>query len=106
MDLAVDYASIFHSAGHPYLLLAPDLRILDANCAYLNATMTVQEALVGRHMFEAFPDNPDDPAADGAANLGASLERVLSRRLPDAMPLQRYDIRRPDEVFEERVWTR
>jgi len=43
-----------------------------------------------------FPDNPDDPAASGAANLRASLERVLATRAPDTMAVQKYDIRRPD----------
>lgn len=101
---ALDYGAVFAATRHAYLLLSPDLRIIDANRAYLSATMTDREALAGRHMFDAFPDNPSDPAADGTRNLGASLERVLATRTPDAMALQRYDIRRPDGTFEERCW--
>ena len=68
--------------------------------------MRQRDELIGRHVFEAVPDNPDDPTADGAAKLRASLERVRDRGEPDAMPVQRYDIRvqgrgRP----EERLWT-
>ena len=68
--------------------------------------MRQRDELIGRHVFEAFPDNPDDPTADGAAKLRASLERVRDRGEPDAMPVQRYDIPvqgrgRP----EERLWT-
>ena len=32
-----------------------------------------------RHLFEIFPDNPEDPAADGVRNLRASLERIQER---------------------------
>jgi len=56
-------------------------------------------------MFEAFPDNPDDPQATGVHNLRASLERVLATRAPDTMPVQKYDIPRPDGSFEERYWS-
>jgi two-component system CheB/CheR fusion protein len=55
-------------------------------------------------MFDAFPDNPDDPAADGESALRASLERVLASRRFDLMDVQKYDIARPDGTFEERWW--
>src|SRR6185503_9651367 len=51
------------------------------------------------------PDNPGDPNASGVQNLRASLERVLAQRTPDAMAVQKYDIRRPDGGFEERYWS-
>jgi hypothetical protein len=40
------------------------LSILDASEAYTQATMTRRADLIGRKLFEAFPDNPADPAAD------------------------------------------
>src|SRR5213075_3176499 len=55
-----------------------------------------------------FPDNPDDPAATGTANLRASLARVLELRKPDAMAVQKYDIRKPESEgseFEVRFWS-
>jgi hypothetical protein len=48
------------------------------NDAYLRATMTVRDEILGRHILDVFPDNPDDPGATGVRNLGASLERVLN----------------------------
>jgi hypothetical protein len=36
--------------------------------AYLNATLTLRDEIVGRYIFDAFPDNPDDPST----RLGAS----------------------------------
>jgi len=68
--------------------------------------MTEREGLIGRKMFDAFPDNPEDPAATGVARLRASFERVLATGRPDAMVIQKYDIRRPgrEDEFEERWW--
>jgi PAS domain S-box-containing protein len=103
-----DYERVFNSAPGNYLLLAPDLTIVGVTDAYLRATMTVRDEILGRHLFEVFPDNPEDPAADGVRNLRASLQRVLEQRRPDRMPLQKYDIRRPQSEgggFEERYWS-
>ncbi len=89
-------------------MLAPDLTIVAVSDAYLHATMTRRETVVGRPLFEVFLDNPDDPFATWVANLRASLARVLSLRRPDAMVVQKYDIRRPEAEgggFEERHWS-
>ncbi len=94
----------FEATPHPYLLLLPDLRIAGANDRYLKVTMTQRTEIVGRGLFEVFPDNPDNPNADGVSKLGASLARVLDGGRTDGMALRRYDIRRPDGVFEERWW--
>ena len=102
-----DFRRLFESAPGSYLVLAPDLTIVAASDAYLRATMTTRDAILGRALFDVFPDNPDDPAATGVGNLRASLERVLASRAPDAMAVQKYDIRRPeaDGGFEERFWS-
>ncbi len=89
-----------------YLVLRPDLRIVAASDAYLAATLTKRDDIIGRSLFEVFPDNPDDPKADGVRNLKASLDRVLRGRVSDAMEIQKYDIRRPDGGgFEVRYWS-
>ena len=107
MAAQVDHAALFAATPSPYLVLGPDLMIVDVNRAYLEATGRTREDLVGQHIFQAFPDNPGDPDADGVRNLNASLHRVLATRSPDTMALQRYDIPvmgRPG-VFEERWWS-
>ncbi|WP_213001188.1 ATP-binding protein [Winogradskya consettensis] len=91
-----------------YMVLDPQLRIQAATDAYLNATMTEREKVIGRHIFAVFPDNPDDPDATGTTNLRASLERVIATRLPDAMAVQQYDVERPAEAgggFDTRYWS-
>jgi len=103
-----DFRLLFQSAPGCYLVLRPDLTIVAASDAYLRATMTGRDDIVGRGLFDAFPDNPDDPGATGARNLRASLDRVLAGKRRDTMAVQKYDIRRPEAEgggFEERHWS-
>jgi signal transduction histidine kinase len=103
-----DFKTLFESAPGLYLALTPDLKIVAVSDAYLRATMTKRDEILGRGLFDVFPDNPDDPEATGTRNLAASLNRVLEKKVPDVMPIQKYDIRRPlDEggAFEERYWS-
>jgi signal transduction histidine kinase/DNA-binding response OmpR family regulator len=105
---AIDFRLLFESAPGLYLVLTPSLEIIAASDAYLRATMTRRENLLGKHVFEAFPDNPDDPAASGVRKLHESLQSVLETREPDTMAVQKYDIRRPEShgsEFEERFWS-
>lgn len=98
------YRQLYEAQPTAHLVLAPDLTIEEASAAYLAATMTRRQELVGKGIFEAFPDNPADPTATGVRNLRASLDRVLKNRAPDRMPVQKYDIRRPNGEFEVRWW--
>ncbi|WP_222193862.1 SpoIIE family protein phosphatase [Modestobacter italicus] len=100
-----DFARVFDVAPTPFLLLTPDLVIVHANRARLAATATTLEQNVGRHLFDLFPMNPDDPAADGLVNLAATLAEARDTRRPVVMPIQRYDIRMPDGSYEERFWS-
>jgi len=103
-----DFRALFESAPALYLVLTPDFRIVAVSDPYLNATMTARQDILGRGIFDVFPDNPKDPGATGVRNLRASLERVRQFAQPDAMAVQKYDIRRPASEgggFEERYWS-
>jgi signal transduction histidine kinase len=67
--------------------------------------MTTREGIVGRGIFEVFPDNPVDVAADGVSNLRASLTSARENAEPHTMAIQKYDVRRPDGTFEVRYWS-
>ena len=103
-----DFQALFQSAPGLYLVLTPDLNIVEVSDAYLRATMTQREEILGRGIFDVFPDNPDDPSATGVRNLRASLLRVIQDKTPDTMAVQKYDIRKPESEgggFEERFWS-
>ena len=104
----VDFRVLFESLPEKYLVIDHSLIIVAVSDAYLRATLTERRALVGRPLFEVFPDNPDDPTTEGARNLKASLTRVLRERTRDTMPVQKYDIPLPEATgggFEERFWS-
>ncbi|CAM5607766.1 hypothetical protein SAVIM40S_00239 [Streptomyces avidinii] len=76
----IDYQAVFQALPGAVALLTPDLVYLDANESFLSASGRTREQLVGRYLFDVFPDNPTDPAANGMRNLRASLERVKATR--------------------------
>src|SRR6202008_2909921 len=107
-EATLTFRALFESAPGLYLVLTPDLRIVAVSDAYLRATMTKRDQILGRGLFEVFPDNPDDPDATGVSNLRASLDRVIRSKVQDAMAVQKYDIQRPSAEgggFEERYWS-
>ena len=104
----LDFQLLFEESPDVLLVLLPDsprFTQVAATRARLAVTQTTREQTIGHGLFELFPDNPDDPAATGARNLRASLERVLTTRAPDTMAVQKYDIRGPDGTFEVQYWS-
>lgn len=104
----IDFKLLFESAPGLYLVLDIDFNIIAASNNYLQATMVTREQIIGKNIFEAFPENPEDPHANGASNLSNSLNRVLKNKTHDTMAIQKYDIRRPTEQgggYEERYWS-
>jgi PAS domain S-box-containing protein len=104
-QMHLHFRALFESLPGLYLVLTPDFKIVAVSDAYLAATFTQREAIVGCGLFEVFPDNPDDPQATGESNLRDSLNRVMKTGRADTMPIQRYDVRCPDGTFEERHWS-
>ncbi len=99
-----DFKALFEAAPGLYLILQPNLTIQAVSNEYLAATMTSRSDILGKKLFDVFPDNPNDPAADGVSKLRESLTAVLKSKKPQVMPTQKYDIRRADGTFEERFW--
>ena len=102
----VDHAEVFRQLPVPVLLLTPDFEIAEMNLAYLRVAGRTREELLGRNVFDAFPDNPQDPAATGVRNLSESLRRVLATGEPDTVAFQQYDVEVPDNpgTFAPRYW--
>lgn len=106
MPVSSPLLSVFTALPGAYLLLSPALVVEAASEAYLAATLLTREELVGRPVFDVFPDNPDAPEAHSQRNLRASFAQVLATGQPHELPCQRYDV--PDPAapgqFVERYW--
>jgi len=105
MDLT-QHLQALETVPDSYLVVSPEFIILSVSNAYLANTLAPREQVVGRYIFDAFPDNPAVPEANAVRNLRASLEQVLATGQPHQMPLQHYDV--PDRErpghFVERYW--
>jgi len=100
------YKRLFRATPGKILILLPEnFEIVAVTEDYLKATNTHEKDLLGKTIFDVFPDNPQEIMADGVQNLRASLQRVRSLKTADTMGLQRYPIRLPDGRFEERFWS-
>jgi hypothetical protein len=100
----VDFAAVFRQSDNLQLLLEPGLVILAVTDSYARATNIDPEAVIGKHLFEVFPDNPDYPHADGVENLRTSLFTAMRTKRAHRMPVQKYDIPCAGGGFEERFW--
>jgi PAS domain S-box-containing protein len=103
-----DYRALFRASPYPYLVMAPDLTIIGASGAYLRSVRRTEEDIVGRYVFEAFPENPDDPDATDVSEVKESLLRALAKGEPDTTAFVRYAV--PVETpqgrkFEEKYWS-
>jgi PAS domain S-box-containing protein len=100
-----DFKSLFECAPGCYLVLLPDLTIVAATEDYASVTMTNREEIIGKGMFDVFPENPDDASANGISKLKASFNIIFKNKVAHTMAVQKHDIRRPDGTFEERYWS-
>lgn len=101
----LDYEAIFNATPGLHMVLgpAPDFCLLAVNDAWLVATETTREQVIGLPIFTAFPERPD-PDVDGVENVLASIQNVMDTKRLDVMAVQRYDIHGPDGEWLERYW--
>ncbi|MFC6997226.1 PAS domain-containing protein [Rufibacter roseus] len=100
------YHKIFESQSGLVLVLSSKLTILAATDAYLRETLTVRKEIIGRHVFDVFPDNPELQEKSPSWKLKASFDQVLSTGQPHQIDIFQYDIPDPAHPgqFLERYW--
>lgn len=98
--------NIFEADSRPCMIIdpRPGLHIIDVNDSYAAATLTSRLRIAGERLFDVFPDNPEDLAADGMSNLMKSLRIAAETGRPHTMPVQRYDVRDPNGLFVVKHW--
>jgi hypothetical protein len=60
--------------------------------------------MIGRNLFDAFPDNPDAPTTTDRSGVTRSFENALERGRQETLSLIRYDIQGPNGVWREGYW--
>ncbi|MCX4879105.1 MULTISPECIES: PP2C family protein-serine/threonine phosphatase [unclassified Streptomyces] len=103
----IDYAAVFQALPGMVALLTPDLVYVDANDDFVQLAGRHREQLLGRYIFDVFPENPNDPAAAGMRETRESMLRVVATGERDTMAVLRYDIQdaeRPGH-WREHFWS-
>lgn len=99
----LDFQRLFEVLPSPHMLLDRDLRFVAVNGAYERATLRTRDELIGRRLFELFPN-----AGESGRRLKASLERVFAHGVSDTLAYIPYDIPRPETLgggMETRCWS-
>ena len=82
----------------------PGLQIVYVNRAFSIETGVSEGKLIGRRLYEAFPENPEAPESECISHTFNAINRTTKEQRPEILPEQRYDIRNPDGVFVECYW--
>lgn len=99
----IDFKALFDVLPSPYMVLDRELRYVEVNRAYTETLARTREELIGRKIFEAFPDD-----GESGRLLRASFQRVIDTGQPDTMALIGYAIERPASQgggMEMRYWS-
>ena len=100
-----DYKLIFRLMPGMCVILDASFNIVAQNEEHAEATLTTDVDVIGRWLFEVFPDNPDDKNASGVSAVRQSLLNVLKTRKPDVMPIVRYDVQPDGGNYQMRYWS-
>lgn len=108
MSINVDFKTLFEQSPNAYVLLTPHLFIAEANAAYLRATGSRLEEIVGKYGFHAFPHDPQNINNASVRQTKASLMRVLRTGLPDHIPFVHYRVPQQkgnDTLLVDHYWS-
>lgn len=101
--MTIDFQRLFQALPSPFMVIDRNLVYVEANDAYQRAVMLDRGRLIGRYLFEAFPNEDES-----GRRLRASFARVFETGEPDTLAYIPYDIPRPEEHgggMEQRFWT-
>ncbi|OYU15615.1 MAG: hypothetical protein CFE37_04620 [Alphaproteobacteria bacterium PA4] len=95
----LDFAKLFETMPTPFMVLDGEMRFVIANDAYLAVTGRQLDELVGRYVFDVFPDTPERQAATEA-----SFRQALAGER-NRMDRNVYAIERPGKGRQDVYWS-
>jgi hypothetical protein len=100
-----NFKALFELGPFLQMVFDPSFRIVAVSDEHAKATLIKRDEVLGCHLFEVFPDNPDNSGADGVSSPRQSLLNVMKTRRTDTIDVQRYDVPIPEsDQFEVRYW--
>lgn len=104
--LTTRFHHVFEASPHPYVVIdpRPGLHVVDVNEAWTKVTGADRDRVAGERLFDLYPDNPDDPKADGIKNAYTCLQLAAVTGKPQTLEVQHYDIKTASGEFVTRYW--
>ena len=105
----IDFQKTLEAFPGNHILLLPDaptFTIVGVTDSFLKTSYRTRDQIVGKPLFDIFPDTNANQEAAGLQNLRASLNYVVDNKASHEMADQRYDIINPETGGTEvKVWT-
>ena len=94
MNAPIDLGKVLQALPSNFIVVAPDaaFTVIEISDAFLLAHQARRENIIGRGLFEAFPESAGSQAENGMARLRRALDTVCRTKEPIALELQRYDV--------------
>ena len=90
-----DFKAILEVLPGHFLILAPSApfyTILAISEQWLRTTGQAREQVVGKSIWEIYPQNPEATTATEPSPLSVSLQQALASKQPDHMPVVCYQV--------------
>ncbi len=98
--MRLDFERLFEALPSPHMVLDENFDYVAVNPAYEAATMRERADLLGRNLFDLFPNE-----GESGQRLRASFRRVFETGKPDTLAYIPYDIPNPEGGIDQRFWT-
>lgn len=104
----IDHKQLFQSLTAAYIVFSvndPDFTIIEENEAHASVAMVKRKNVIGKPLFEAFPDNSEKYLKTGVSDLLESIRSVIKTHKSDVMPLLNYDLKDESGEMTTKYWT-
>lgn len=103
----INYRALFQALPERYVIFdldVPHFTMVAASDQYLAITGRKTEEIIGKKLFEIFPDTSEKAQRTGKGDLQHSLETVIRTKAPDSTGVIRYDLADQNGTMQIRYW--
>lgn len=93
----LDYRELFDALEGSYIVLLPDTRIVTANLPFYKTTNSKPEDIIGKKLYEAFPNDPEAGNEEAIELINQALAIVCNEKIGVTMTAYKYNILKTKE---------
>ncbi|HEV7951806.1 MAG TPA: ATP-binding protein [Candidatus Saccharimonadales bacterium] len=104
----IDHKLLFQSLSAAYIVFGiddPTFTIIEENEAHAEIAMQKRQNVVGRSLFDVFPDTSEKYLKTGESELLESIRKVIRTGKSDTMPRLSYDLKDQKGNMRQMYWT-